>query len=199
MATFLFHIQTNCVIIDYENRGFESYSHPHSEASKLLIGIKSKEKFTEEFKEKFRETQIALGNWVSDQDRTDFEIYKMHAGWVRRMWDYAKPGLLEEFGIFNSKTNKSGLVRDHKFSVLHGFQNGIYPEILRHPVNCDVIMHSQNSTKRSNSSITIDELFSGILCYNSIWPEQHIVVHLINDWKSGNRFRADDYRRKSNV
>ena len=53
-------------------------SHIENVKNSMLNSDKLKEsRASEEFKEKFRETQIALGNWVSDQDRTDFEIYKM--------------------------------------------------------------------------------------------------------------------------
>ena len=35
--------------------------------------------------------------------------------------------LLKEFGIFNSYSNTKGVVRDHMYSRLSGFKNGVFP------------------------------------------------------------------------
>jgi hypothetical protein len=115
------------------------------------------------------------------------------------MWDLSDTNLIETIGIFNSKTNRNGLVRDHKLSRKHGFELGIFPEILRHPMNCDIITHSENSSKREKSNLTPDELFSMIESYGGDWEEQELTITLINKWRTGFRFSANDYRRKSNA
>jgi hypothetical protein len=40
---------------------------------------------------------------------------------------------------------------------------------------------------------------SRIELYDKMWEEQENVLQLINKWKLGERFSANDYRRKSNA
>lgn len=176
-----------------------SYSHPHSEETKLIIGQKSSDKFTDEYLQRQREQFVKLGYWVSDDQKDDFEIYHLHSSWITDMWYLSDKNLLENLGIFNSRTNRSGLVRDHRLSRKFGFDNEVFPEILRHPENCDIISHSANSRKKEKSSLTIEELFHKIENTNHEWKEQEMVLKLITDWRSGKRFSANDYRRKSHV
>ena len=181
------------------HRESSSYSRPHTEAVKNIIGEKSKEKFTEEYKQKQRQKFIELGYWVSDEDKTDFKIYVEHSDWIKPMWDLADKTLLETVGIFNSKTNRKGLVRDHMLSRKFGFDNGIFPEIIRHPANCQIITHSENSSKREKSCLTFNQLCSIIELYDKTWEEQVLVLSLINKWRNGERFSINDYRRKSHA
>lgn len=102
-------------------------------------------------------------------------------------------------GSFNIKTNRKGLTRDHILSRKCGFENGLFPEILRHPANCNIITHGKNSSKGKKSGYSIEELFLKIENYTDFWEEQDIVLNLINEWKSGKRFSADNYRRKSHA
>lgn len=183
----------------HSHREASSYSRPHSVEAKKLIGEKSKEKFTEEYKQKHRQKCIELGYWVSDEDKDDYEIYVEHSEWVKPMWDLADKTLLETVGIFNSKTNRNGLVRDHMLSRKYGFDNGIFPEIIRHPANCQIITHSENSSKREKSCLTFVELCDIIEKYEDMWEEQELVLSLINKWRLGERFSANDYRRKSHA
>lgn len=183
----------------HKHRDSSSYSRPHTDETKIVIGRKSSEKFTEEYKSVQRQKFIDLGYWISDEDRDDYEIYVIHSEWIESMWNLADPVLLETLKIFNSKSNPNGLVRDHKLSRKCGFDNKIFPEILRHPVNCSIITHSENSSKREKSSITIEELFINIETYIGEWKEQELVLALINKWKNGERFSANDYRRKSHA
>lgn len=181
----------------HKHRDSSSYSHPHTDESKQLIGKKSKEKFTEEYRIKVRKTLVKNGRAVPDSQKTDFVIYKIHSEWIHRMWDLVDDQtLLKTVGIFNSFTNLGGCERDHKFSRMDGFINGVFPEILRHPANCQLLTHSDNSSKREKSCITKEELFREIRCYNKHWQEQEIVLNLINRYESGERFIVDNYRRE---
>ena len=181
------------------HRESSSYSRPHTDDVKKNIGEKSREKFTEEYKQKHRQKCIDLGYCISDDDKNDYEIYIEHSDWIKPMWDIANKTLLETIGIFNSKTNRTGLVRDHMLSRKFGFDNGIFPEIIRHPANCQIITHSENSSKREKSCLTFIELCSKIELYDKVWEEHETVLQLINKWKNGERFSANDYRRKSNA
>jgi len=178
------------------DRDSSSYSHPHTEQAKKRIGAGSKAKFTEDYKKQVRKTLVNNGKAVPDSDKEDFAIYKMHAEWIHRMWNLVEDtALLESKGIFNSFTNVDGCVRDHKVSRFTGFAKGVFPEILRHPVNCQVITHSDNSSKREKSSMSIAELFEEIKNYNKNWQEQDYVIELIARYELGERFIANAYRR----
>lgn len=59
--------------------------------------------------------------------------------------------------------------------------------------------HSENSSKRERSSITPEQLFGRVLKFDQAWEEHELVLHLIKEWKTGRRFSAEEYRRKSDV
>ncbi len=48
------------------------------------------------------------------------------------------------------------------YSVKDGFINGISPEIIKHPANCKLMKHIDNNKKKTNSSITLEELMERI-------------------------------------
>jgi len=73
--------------------------------------------------------------------------------------------LIEEHGWYsptNKGNNLSGISRDHMYSVKEGFRNDINPKIIGHPANCKLMIHSQNSKKNSECSITFKELLKRI-------------------------------------
>ena len=47
-------------------------------------------------------------------------------------------------------------------SVKCGFDNNISPEILKHPANCKLMLHRDNNKKKTNNSITYEELLNRI-------------------------------------
>lgn len=166
----------------HANRSSESYSHKHTAESKRLISIKSSAKYTDEYLDRFRSTMYDLGHWIDPKDKSDYEIYFSEADWVKPMWD-----LFENVNgnIFNSFSNPNGLVRDHILSRKDGFELGIWPEILRHPCNCQLLTNSQNSSKRRNSWLTFNELSDKILSYSKEWFEQELCLKKIDEFKNG--------------
>lgn len=72
--------------------------------------------------------------------------------------------LLEEIGV-KSSTNKNGVVRDHIYGRKNGFHNKVFPEILRHPCNCQVITHGENVSKGHRNK-NLEELFRKIKLYD---------------------------------
>ena len=65
--------------------------------------------------------------------------------------------LLKQYGMRTNK-NQSGVVRDHKVSVADAIKNNYDPYYIKHPLNCELMLHSDNSKKYTNSSITYNEL-----------------------------------------
>lgn len=169
----------------------------HSDESKEKIGKKSKAKFTDEFKEKFRKTMEDLGHWIPLEEKNDWEIYSNESDWIDAMFDIIDEGndLLEEFGVFNAYSNKTGVVRDHIFGRRAGFKFKLFPEILRHPANCRILLHAENARKGQKTSdivdsdITIEELFQRIRDYSKEWKEHEKVLILIEDYMNGSRWK----------
>ena len=69
--------------------------------------------------------------------------------------------LIEQYGWYspsNKGNNLYGVSRDLSYSVRDGFINKVEPHIISHPANCGLMKHSDNSSKHSSSSITLEEL-----------------------------------------
>jgi endogenous inhibitor of DNA gyrase (YacG/DUF329 family) len=186
----------------HAHRSSKSYSRPHSEQSKKIIGQKSKEKWTESYREKHRQTMESLDYWIPLKNKSDFEIYYKEADWAERMFDLVdckkQLSLLKKNGVFHNKNNVNGVVRDHMLSRRTGFGFGVFPQILRHPANCQILTAKDNIKKKNGRYIdadhlTIDELFDRIESYAGNWIEQELCIALISEYKSGQR-----YERKNN-
>ena len=59
-------------------------------------------------------------------------------------------------------------VRDHIFGRKNGFVLGVFPEIIRHPANCQIITHSDNIKKSlKNGDSDIKLLIGGEIISNN--------------------------------
>ncbi len=82
--------------------------------------------------------------------------------------------IIKEYGWYspngykrrNKTPNLNGVSRDHLYTVAEGFSNKVDPTILAHPANCQIILHSNNNSKNSKSTITLFELQNKILNWN---------------------------------
>lgn len=54
--------------------------------------------------------------------------------------------------------NLNGLTRDHKVSVRDAILYRYDPYYIKHPLNCEFMLHNQNIQKGTSSSLTYDEL-----------------------------------------
>ncbi len=176
----------------------------HSQKSKIKIGKKSSEKFTIDFKTKLRQSMEESGHWIPLDQKDEFKLYADLSNWISKMFDRKDiKGIkkLKNYGVFNCRTNTKGVVRDHKFSRKSGFELKVFPEILRHPVNCEILLHSENIAKKQkryvdNDSISLEELFQAIKKFKGDWLEQNQCLQLIQDYKNGKRFESKKYIRK---
>lgn len=190
------------------HRGPETYGvsgKGHSEETKQIIRKKSKEKFTDEYKQKHRNTMEASGHWIPLNEKTDYEIYFVECDWIHKMFDIIENGIemIEEHGIFNNKSNTKGIVRDHIVGRKYGYKYGIFPEIMRHPANCRIIKHNENVSKgqrgkgRPDADISIEELFDRIINFDGYWFEQDKCLDKIEEYKNGNRWKRKGGKRVS--
>jgi hypothetical protein len=179
---------------------------PHTKESKIKIGIKSSAKFTDAFKKQIREKNEASGVWISLSQKDDYQLYCKFANWPKRMWDQIsnekEKKLFEEFGIWNSKNQKlnPGCVRDHKFSRRSGFRLEVFPEILRHPCNLQILLHSQNVAKKKDRYVdrddqTLEELIFKIKNFNQEWFEQKECLQKIEAFLNGKKYSKEEYIR----
>jgi Zn finger protein HypA/HybF involved in hydrogenase expression len=89
-------------------------------------------------------------NLSSFPEEFDFELYKKYG----------------KYKAANRGNNLKGISRDHMFSIMDGYKNKIAPEIIRHPANCNLMVHNENSSKHDSSSITLIELYERISNWN---------------------------------
>ena len=126
-----------------------------------------KEEIVKNRKETARETNELSGRWRPITAVEDYEIYfkatSFKHGFKTSVSDEIK--LLEEYGVFNSKSNTKGCVRDHLLSRRYGFDNNIPTWIISHPANCEIVLHAENVRRAfsNDNQITLDELLERIL------------------------------------
>jgi hypothetical protein len=109
----------------------------------------------------------------TEKNKEPFLLYRQRCNFDFKIDDY--PGkfdlvLVEQHGWYspsNKGNNLDGASRDHMFSVKHGFAAGVSPDIIKHPANCNIILHRQNQSKREKSSITLEELLERIKNWHS--------------------------------
>lgn len=170
-----------------------------SEETLLKISKKSKEKFeNKDYCDKYKKTMIERGYWrdnISEQ-----EVYYKLSNWQERMYDKIDDEKqlqrLKEFGVFNSISNTKGLVRDHIYGRRSGYINGVYPEILRHPCNCQLLSNIENIKKKTDryidrNNIELENLFDKIKKYKKEWSEQELVLQLIKKYENGERWSIE--------
>jgi hypothetical protein len=104
--------------------------------------------------------------------------------------------LLAELGVFDPKRNPHGVVRDHQYCRIDGFKNRVFPELLRHPVNCQLISMAANSSKKGKSSFALGELFARIKNYRCRWKEQDLCLSLVKRYQRGERWKVSVARKE---
>ena len=77
------------------------------------------------------------------------------------------------------------------------FNNDVFPELLRHPCNCEIILHSDNIAKKwrryiDKDNISLNNLFEKIKCFKGNWKEQKICLKLIEEYTNGKRYKRKD-------
>lgn len=66
--------------------------------------------------------------------------------------------LITTYGFRDNKTNPNGITRDHKVSVNEAIRNNYDSYYIKHPMNCELMFFEENNKKKTNSSITYEEL-----------------------------------------
>lgn len=171
----------------HAHRPPSSYGHPQSEERKIQIGKESSERWKDPiFRkcviEKGSATKEAKGLIVPRKYLTSWKFYWREANWISG-FIYCK----------EKNLHLKGLCRDHIVGRKQGFLLGIFPEILRHPLNCQVITLSENSKKARN---TADEkqpdiLIEKILNYMGNYPQHEHAKFLAEEYLKGKRWKHE--------
>ncbi len=110
---------------------------------------------------------------------TEYQKYYKNCQFQFNLSDYPNEfdfGLINKYGWYQAKNhgnNLNGISRDHMISVKFGYENNINPEIIKHPANCRLMQHSENSSKWKTCSITLKELIVKINNWNLKYNMPH--------------------------
>lgn len=162
-----------------------------SEETKRIIGRKSSEKFTEKYKAQHRVKMELIGKWIPLENLSDYNIYYKLCEWdlISEYIDSVGYNLYEKSGLYSGKNgNVCGFVRDHIYSRRDGFNNKVFPLILKHPCNLQFITNNENIIKSSNSNIILEKLFIEIEKYTGVYGNHNHTLHLINNYREGKRY-----------
>lgn len=173
-----------------------------SEITKQKIGYKSSLKFTDEYKQKMRSINEERGVWIPLNKKNDYRFYRDISNWVGQVIsentigvDNLKTGKLYD----KNNKDKNSYVRDHIFGRKNGFILGVFPEIIRHPANCQIISHSDNikkALKNDDSDIQLVGLFNRISNWTEDYFEQSLCIELIEEYNNGGRYDKQIYINK---
>jgi hypothetical protein len=160
-----------------ETRIKKSGENHHKRRGRNLPPVKNKE-----FKEcMFCEAEIfTKGKFCSQEcfseykkiTNSAFVNYRLACKFKFNVYDYPNVfdlTLIEKFGWYqasNRGNNLTGISRDHKITVLYGFENNISPDIISHPANCQLMQHETNNKKKTKCSISLDDLYKDIENWN---------------------------------
>jgi hypothetical protein len=110
----------------------------------------------------------------SRRSSNDFLNYRSDCKFSFNVWKYPDRfdlDLIRKHGWYsaaNRGNNLEGVSRDHKISVLFGWQNNVCTKIMSHPANCELMQHKFNSTKHSKCSIELERLLEEISVWDSV-------------------------------
>ena len=142
-----------------EKYGVENYF--NSEDYKVKSKEASLKKYNSEYylsSELRKQREIESGHWISDEDRTEYELYRLN------VWRITNKQDLESLEDFDKRgridLNSDAYHIDHKFSIREGFEENIPPEIIGSLKNLEMIPGRKNCSKNSKCSITKEELLN---------------------------------------
>jgi len=110
-----------------------------------------------EYVKNMKENGVRSGRYISDEDRSDWELYKLN---VQRVTNSQKLEKLENIEKRSHRRyNEYAWHLDHKFSIKSGFEENIPPYIIGDISNLEMLPDYENCKKKSDCSISKIELF----------------------------------------
>lgn len=142
-----------------ERYGVENYF--NSEDYKIKSKEVSLKKYNSEYylsSELRKQREIESGHWISDEDRTEYELYRLNVWRITNKQDLESLKDIDKRGRID--LNPDAYHIDHKFSIREGFEESIPPEIIGSLRNLEMIPGRKNCSKNSKCSITKEELLN---------------------------------------
>lgn len=104
-----------------------------------------------------------------------YQFYRQECNFKFSVFDYPAEfdlHLIETYGWYspsNKRNNLNGVTKDHMYSVMDGYKNKISSNIISHPANCKLMLYSDNSSKKDNSSISLEDLLNRISYWEQLY------------------------------
>jgi len=104
---------------------------------------------------KIKRSRVASGDWVSDADRDELELYRIA---VKKISAKSYHDHYYKINPKNLPRSRYKYHLDHIFSVEEGFKQGISPEVIGHWTNLRMLWHLDNSVKNIKCHKTLEQL-----------------------------------------
>ena len=101
-------------------------------------------------------------NYTNRNNKTKYRFSKNIIENNQHLFDMS---MIEKYGYYHSIDNPTGVTKDHRVSVWESIQNDYDPYYITHPLNCELMLFSDNSSKNEKSSITYDDLVKSVNNY----------------------------------
>lgn len=108
---------------------------------------------------KSRVTQIANGRWVDPSQRTEWGQYKFRVKYLTAKTYKQMKYIINPDDL---PIGRCDYQVDHIYSIRHGFENGVAPEVIANVHNLRVIWHVDNKSKHIRSDQTLEQLMEKI-------------------------------------
>lgn len=108
---------------------------------------------------KIRKTKVDRGLFVDTKDKTNYENYRDMVRNISEKQQLASLPNIEKRGHISVK---GAYQLDHRYSIFEGFRNKIPPNIIGHICNLQMLPGSDNYAKKTECSITLEELYKAI-------------------------------------
>lgn len=131
------------------------FNKKHTSHTKQMQSSRASNRSPESY-QKATLTKIERGISIPKELKTEWELYREQVtNFTNTSWKYAEH-------IINPNNLKRGneYELDHRFSITEGFKQSIPPEIIGHAANLELLLKSDNRSKRTKCSITKEELYA---------------------------------------
>jgi hypothetical protein len=126
-----------------------------------LFASRSKRKYSPKNAHLYSDNQRALYifrfNIFNHKDLFDWDFIKKH-GWYSTH---------RKRNGQTTKANPGGVSRDHRVSVNEAIRNNYDPFYIKHPLNCEIMLHRENSAKKTRSSMSYEDLIKKVDAYEA--------------------------------
>ena len=109
--------------------------------------------------DKSRATQIANGRWVDPAKRTEWARYKFRVKYLTAKIYKKHKHIINPDDLLIGRCEYQ---IDHIYSIRHGFENSVAPEVIASVHNLRVLWHVDNKSKHIRSDQTLEQLMEKI-------------------------------------